>query len=136
MQNDMPVPLYSWSPLSQGILFVFPSSLFISFPSSNLKDLTEYVFLKEMKSVHSCSDKWKHSTVYQVSARTPHHLENLSLIFLVVSSQDETWWKIDWSLFFLSLNSNAFCTTSLALTIGKNCFRILTWGLPLFPIGS
>ena len=39
----------------------------------------------------------------------------------------------DWSLFFLSLNSNAFCTTSLALTIGKNCFRILTVRLDSFP---
>ena len=38
-------------------IYVFPSSLFISFPSSNLQDLTEYVFLKEMKSVHSCSNK-------------------------------------------------------------------------------
>lgn len=54
--------LYTAGPLSQIILFIFLLSVHLSFPSSNLKDLTEYAFLKEMKSVHSRSNKWKYST--------------------------------------------------------------------------
>lgn len=122
-------PFTSWSPLSQRILCVFPSSLFISFPSSNLKDLTESAFLKEMKSVHSTSNTWKHSTVSQGPARTPHRLENLFLIFLVASAHTDLY--SSWAYV-----NNAFRTTSLALKLGKIISGFWLWGLLCSPIGS
>lgn len=105
-------PLYQVGLLYLRILFVFPSSLLTSFPSSNLKYLTKHAFLKQMKSVHSTSNKWKHTTVFQDPARTLHPLETLSLISLIHSS-------LQWLLLFLNLHKNTFCNTFLALKVWK-----------------